>query len=226
MNYLDLTNMRFGRLTYIKPTGNHDTRNIYWLCKCDCGKETIVSTKHRNRTKSCGCLRGGIENLVGQKFGNMTVIARAGSNKKRSKLWECRCDCGRKQIVRGASLKKKNKHSCGCQNRWKGYEEISGTHWRRIINNAKLRHISFNLTIQDAWEIFKNQNMECALTNIPIKFAKLASPETTASLDRIDSTLGYTKTNVQWVHKQINMMKNNMEQQAFINMCKIVAVNN
>jgi hypothetical protein len=137
MNYLDLTNMRFGRLTYIKPTGNHDTRNIYWLCKCDCGKETIVSTKHRNRTKSCGCLRGGIENLVGQKFGNMTVIARAGSNKKRSKLWECRCDCGRKQIVRG----------------WKGYEEISGTHWRRI-SMVRLKLICLNFALFKAHSIF------------------------------------------------------------------------
>jgi len=48
----------------------------------------------------------------------------------------------------------------------------------------------------------------------------------TASLDRIDSKLDYRKTNVQWVHKDINMMKRVLKQDYFIKLCTDVADNN
>jgi len=47
----------------------------------------------------------------------------------------------------------------------------------------------------------------------------------TASLDRIDSSKGYVKGNLQWVHKDINMMKNHYNQKYFIEICKKVATN-
>lgn len=55
---IDLTNMRFGRLTalYIDRS---KTKRVYWKCKCDCGK-TLSAPSCRlvsGETKSCGCLR-------------------------------------------------------------------------------------------------------------------------------------------------------------------------
>ena len=47
----------------------------------------------------------------------------------------------------------------------------------------------------------------------------------TASLDRIDSTKGYSKDNIQWVHKDINCMKMDFSQQYFIDLCVKVAKN-
>jgi hypothetical protein len=44
----------------------------------------------------------------------------------------------------------------------------------------------------------------------------------TASLDRIDSTKGYIKGNIQWVHKDVNKMKWNWNQSNFINWCKLI----
>lgn len=54
----DLTGQKFGKLTVIKKNGNDKYKNIVWLCKCDCGKETIVNTTRLKSgyTKSCGCL--------------------------------------------------------------------------------------------------------------------------------------------------------------------------
>lgn len=54
----DLTGQRFGRLYVIQREGSRNNR-AFWLCKCDCGKTTIVDTcslRRKNRaTTSCGC---------------------------------------------------------------------------------------------------------------------------------------------------------------------------
>jgi hypothetical protein len=45
---------------------------------------------------------------------------------------------------------------------------------------------------------------------------------TTASLDRINSSLGYVEGNCQWVHKVINTMKMALSQDEFIYYCSLV----
>jgi hypothetical protein len=46
--------------------------------------------------------------------------------------------------------------------------------------------------------------------------------ERTASLDRIDSSFGYIEGNVQWVHKDINIIKLDYDQDYFIKICSAV----
>ena len=53
---LDLTGQRFGRLTVLAPAENIGGCTA-WLCRCNCGRETVVITKRLrdgHRT-SCGC---------------------------------------------------------------------------------------------------------------------------------------------------------------------------
>jgi len=45
----------------------------------------------------------------------------------------------------------------------------------------------------------------------------------TASLDRIDSSKGYTPDNTQWLHKRVNKSKMEFDQKDFITMCRAVA---
>lgn len=47
--------------------------------------------------------------------------------------------------------------------------------------------------------------------------------EGTASLDRIDSSRGYVEGNVQWVHKDVNFMKQALSQERFVELCTLVA---
>ena len=56
MKVLDLTGQKFNRLTVIKRVENKG-KNPMWLCRCDCGNETIVRGSHltNNKIKSCGC---------------------------------------------------------------------------------------------------------------------------------------------------------------------------
>ena len=60
----DLTGKRFGKLTVLKyhhKVKRNDGKHYlhYYLCKCDCGNETIVCLTHlkNEHTKSCGCIR-------------------------------------------------------------------------------------------------------------------------------------------------------------------------
>ena len=54
---INLTGMKFGRLTVIKRVENRG-RNACWLCECDCGNTYVGRADHlkNGNTKSCGCL--------------------------------------------------------------------------------------------------------------------------------------------------------------------------
>lgn len=55
----DLTKQKFGRLTVLEKTDERRSGHIVWKCKCDCGKECLVSGKtlRNGGTTSCGCAR-------------------------------------------------------------------------------------------------------------------------------------------------------------------------
>ena len=57
---LDLTGQRYGRLTVLAPAENIGSRTA-WLCRCDCGRETVVRTNRlrSGHTSSCGCAAPG-----------------------------------------------------------------------------------------------------------------------------------------------------------------------
>lgn len=54
----DLTGRQFGRLTAIRLSGKKaKDGSYYWLCRCECGSETAVSSNKllQGKTVSCGC---------------------------------------------------------------------------------------------------------------------------------------------------------------------------
>lgn len=65
--------------------------------------------------------------------------------------------------------------------------------------------------------LFVNQKQLCALSHLPLEM------KSTASLDRIDNARGYIKGNVQWVHKDINFMKQDLSQEEFIEYCQLIS---
>lgn len=113
------------------------------------------------------------------------------------------------------------------KNKWKGYEELSGTRWSSYQKGAEIRGFVFDIRIEYAWQLFLNQERKCALTGIPIyfdmdldKLRRQGHQGGTASLDRIDSKEGYIPGNVQWVHKDVNKMKMDLPEQDFFSMVK------
>ena len=55
--------------------------------------------------------------LVGQRFGRLTVISlnEEATKQKKNTQWNCKCDCGNEVIVRGSNLSG-GTTSCGCLN--------------------------------------------------------------------------------------------------------------
>jgi hypothetical protein len=69
--------------------------------------------------------------------------------------------------------------------------------------------------------LFKEQDYRCALTGWPIGWSEVGSVHT-ASIDRVDSDKGYVVGNVQLVHKDVNMAKQQFSQDYFVEMCKAI----
>ena len=101
---------------------------------------------------------------------------------------------------------------------------IRSSHFKKFEIGAEQRSKTWKITIQQAAEILKQQNNKCAISGLDIiacgPFEKI-----TASLDRIDNKIGYELDNVQWAHKEINMMRGKLSVKRFIELCKSVAEN-
>jgi hypothetical protein len=91
------------------------------------------------------------------------------------------------------------------------------------LNKARNRHKNFDLD-----ELFLNSiwNGKCALSNISIFLKdKLPNNLTTASLDRIDSSQGYIKGNVQFVAYGLNLAKNKFKDDEIIRLINEIKKN-
>lgn len=215
-------------------------------------KYKIVELKKANKSqreiaKILGCTEGYVSRIVkdygfsnnidnkfiGVQFGILTPIKRAGKDKHGHASYICACGCGNTLEVRGNSLETGNTSSCGCTSRkigkehglWVGYEEISNVYYSRVKRGAKDRGFDFNITIEQMWEKFIEQKRRCALSGVKIMFAPTNKTKhlQTASLDRIDSNLGYKLDNIQWIHKHLNAMKWKISNEDFIGWCIEVA---
>lgn len=174
-----------------------------------------------------------IPNLIGQKFGKLTILERDNDYKTKNKsiYWKCKCDCGQLLSRAFCNLNRHKQQMCSeCKKQNssiknnKGFQEIKGDFWSSIKTCAKNRNLNFEITIEQAWNLFLKQDRKCALSNISIYFAPRGKRQKgNISLDRIDSTKGYTIDNIQWIHKDLNIIKNNYTDKEFIDWCYKVA---
>lgn len=114
----DLTDQKFGRLTALYKNGVDKVGHSIWKCRCDCGNEVDVLATNliQQYTQSCGCIHSEVcsgrgEDLVGQKFGKLTVVSLASVSPRK---YLCKCECGGQAIVQPGNLKDGHTQSCGC----------------------------------------------------------------------------------------------------------------
>ena len=164
----------------------------------------------------------------GQKIGRWTVTSTRRVIRRNTHWW-CRCVCGVEKFVKQQYLKEGCSTQCvACGQRPKGYTEVlPRAVWRVVLRRAERHGRCVRISRVHAEKILVAQDFKCALTALPINIRRNGTAtgvrEATASLDRIDSRVGYVKGNVQWVHKHINVMKNVYSQKYFVEMCRAVA---
>ena len=101
---------------------------------------------------------------------------------------------------------------------YKGVLRASFVH--KYKTNAETRGIVFDVSFDYLADLLIEQDFECALSGESLDAMAI---QNNASLDRIDSKVGYVEGNVQWVTSTLNMMKQQYTQEEFIEVCKAVA---
>ena len=135
----------------------------------------------------------------------------------------------------GCSVKYNNIHSTFLEDGRKHWFKPGNTshkkgalyEFNRFIRSAKKRtkdknYFLMDLNVEYLKELWDKQNGKCAYTGIQLKLDKSFSHIILASLDRIDSTKGYIKDNVQFVSTSINLAKNSMSDLEFKKGLKIL----
>lgn len=111
-----LIGKRFNSLTVIGFDHYDDSRKDYWLCRCNCGKETVVQgcNLKSGAVKSCGCKH--YEDLHGYKDNNIEVVSLIfKGHDKLQPIYECKClHCASIFIAGYNDIKSGKYHSCGC----------------------------------------------------------------------------------------------------------------
>ena len=149
--------------------------------------------------------------LVGQQYGQLIVIAKAGKNKWNHPLYWCLCSCGEYIIIMGSDLARKQRStkSCGCLKRkLAGKQRLihgqSDTKIYWVWANMRARcfydkHIDFKnyggrgITVCKRW--FKFENFIADMGK---------RPSNKHAIERISNDGNYEPKNCIWVLQAIN----------------------
>lgn len=151
--------------------------------------------------------------LIGQKFGRLTIVKYDGNDRHNKAVWLCQCDCGEKIIVVGSSLRSNHTRSCGCfrneitiQRSMKhGHRRMIGssrtyTSWRNMIDrcmNPKNKYYhnygGRGIIVCQQWlKDFRNFLKD--MGECPKGY----------SIDRINNSKNYCKSNCHWITAKMN----------------------
>lgn len=224
---------RFGVYTVIDECVERYMRQKTFDVRCDCGNVRRVRLGALIKLPSyCSQCRPTKTLVVGQRFTRLVITNPMSGRKKGIRFAEAMCDCGRVVEKKIGYLMNGNAKSCGCLARetgpkhrdWAGCGEISGEYFSRIRLTARKQGREWAVSVDQLWDLFIKQDRKCSLSGLVLHFDdRGAGIKGTASLDRIDSSRGYTLDNVQWTHKHVNVMKNRHGVEYFVSLCKAVA---
>ena len=207
------------------------------VCEVCGNKETVYNSRAKNYrfcSKDCMSISFSPYHFnIGDKLNNWVIVKNRTIRKHGRSYIKVKCTCGSNIIKELPAKYVNNKASLGCRECSQppyscGYGKVSGEYFKNIKFGAKARNLSFEITAKDIWELFLKCNRKCSLTGIELELYDTRDKRSlrTASLDRIDSSKGYSLENVQWVHKDVNMMKNKYDQDYFIEICRLITEKN
>ena len=94
------------------------------------------------------------------------------------------------------------------------------------LRSKAIKRKSECVSIDDLEQIWNNQNGKCALTDWEMTMILGKGNVTTnASIDRIDSSKGYIKDNIQFVCRVVNVFKSDATEELLYKMCDAIVKN-
>ena len=152
---------------------------------------------------------GRSSNLVGRKFGRLTVIQYLPNRKHHNRVWLCKCECGNEYEVTTTLLANGGVRSCGClqKEHWKTTPITHGMSGTRIfhsfygaksrcenINNPKYKNYGAR-GIKMEWKSFEDflADMYDSYKRHSKKYG-----EQNTTLERINVDGNYCKENCRW----------------------------
>lgn len=202
---------KIGKLLLLEKIGRGYHKDAMWKCQCECGNIFYRLTSSVKKGKSCGCDR--YENLVGKKFGKLTVLKKVENSKRQQTRWLCLCDCGNKIIVdrTNLSINKTKTFSCGCYKKeritkhnkckTKIYSAYIAMKQRCYNKDSKPYKYYGARGIKICNEWLNKENGFMNFYNWSMKNGW----EEGLSIDRIDTNKDYEPDNCRWVNSLIQM---------------------
>lgn len=232
----DLVGKTYGKLLVLKYSGITPYKHLQWLCECECGvRKVITGDKLRDgSTKSCGC-SSGFDDLTGQTFNMLYVDERVDNTWDGDSRFLCKCSCGGRAIVQGASLKSNSTRSCGCllrntKNKVRGIvldteldDSVVKSMYSTFIARAKARGLEWVLSKETFKELVVSNCDYC--NRKPSNFYRRSNKADGVfytGIDRIDSDFGYLEDNVVPCCKICNKAKLDYSREEFLDWIKTV----
>ena len=142
-NYIDLTGCKFGRLTVLGIEGKRNSGELKWLCKCDCGSESVALTSNltRGNSTSCGCVNAEIR-------------------KKRHEEAECRKQARKEDAKQATINKRHDSFKAKFVDKYgDSFEYIGG--YPGLVITIKCKTCGYNRT-RNRKKIFGDSNISCS----------------------------------------------------------------
>lgn len=92
-----------------------------------------------------------------------------------------------------------------------------------LNKRARLKNFTLDFSYEYLVELYETQNGVCSYTKEQLNLS--AGHKNTISVDRIDSSKGYTKDNVVLTTWAVNNCKQDLSMQDFVNLCELVCKN-
>lgn len=143
--------------------------------------------------------------LIGSKYGRLTVLSKAESHPRKGRMWVCKCKCGTLVEKDTSCLIRGNTKSCGCLFK----EQLKTRHYKRT-------GCDFNVTKKPEYRIWMKAKQRCENPNdkgyrlygvrgiemrLTFKeFFEYLGPRPSAkhSVDRINVNGHYERGNIRW----------------------------